>query len=77
MHREARSNADVIARLEPGVVVSVKACNGDWCEAEAEYQRLDRARNLGRVSRRSLQVASASESTRSRTADGQPPVTIE
>jgi SH3-like domain-containing protein len=36
MHREARSNADVIARLEPGVVVSVKACNGDWCEAEAD-----------------------------------------
>lgn len=36
MHREARSNADVIARLEPGVVVAVKACNGEWCEAEAE-----------------------------------------
>ncbi len=34
MHREARSNADVVARLEPGVVVVVKACNGDWCEAQ-------------------------------------------
>lgn len=36
MHREARTNANVIARLEPGVVVSVKTCNGDWCEAEAD-----------------------------------------
>ena len=36
MHREARSNADVVARLEPGVVVSVKACDGDWCEAQAD-----------------------------------------
>jgi len=36
MHREARSNADVVARLEPGVVVVVKACNGDWCEAQAD-----------------------------------------
>ena len=36
MHREARSNADIVARLEPGVVVVVKACNGDWCEAQAE-----------------------------------------
>mgnify|MGYP003663283671 CR=1 FL=1 len=36
MHREARSNADIVARLEPGVVVVVKACDGDWCEAQAE-----------------------------------------
>lgn len=36
MHREARNNADVIARLEPGVVVSVKGCDGDWCEAQAD-----------------------------------------
>lgn len=36
MHREARSNADVVARLEPGVVVSVKTCDGDWCEAQAD-----------------------------------------
>lgn len=36
MHREARSSADVVARLEPGVVVSVKACDGDWCEAQAD-----------------------------------------
>lgn len=36
MHREARSNADIVARLEPGVVVVVKACDGDWCEAQAD-----------------------------------------
>lgn len=36
MHREARSNADIVARLEPGVVVVVKACNGDWCETQAD-----------------------------------------
>lgn len=36
MHREARLNANIVARLEPGVVVGVKACDGDWCEAQAE-----------------------------------------
>lgn len=36
MRREARSNARIVARLEPGVVVNVKACDGDWCEASAE-----------------------------------------
>ena len=36
MHREARGSADIVARLEPGVVVEVKACDGDWCEAEAD-----------------------------------------
>lgn len=36
MHREARSNANVIARLEPGVVVRVKTCDGEWCEALAD-----------------------------------------
>ncbi|WP_299865137.1 SH3 domain-containing protein [uncultured Hoeflea sp.] len=36
MRRESRANARVVARLEPGVVVKVKACDGDWCEAEAD-----------------------------------------
>ena len=36
MHREARSNADIVARVEPGVVVEIKACDGDWCEAQAD-----------------------------------------
>jgi SH3-like domain-containing protein len=36
MHREARANARIVARLEPGVVVEVKTCDGDWCEASAD-----------------------------------------
>jgi SH3-like domain-containing protein len=36
MHREARANSRIVARLEPGVVVEVKACDGDWCEADAD-----------------------------------------
>ncbi len=36
MHREARGNANVVARLEPGVVVIVRGCTGEWCEAEAD-----------------------------------------
>jgi SH3-like domain-containing protein len=35
MHREARANSRIVARLEPGVVVEVKTCDGDWCEADA------------------------------------------
>lgn len=36
MHREGRPNADIVARLEPGVVVEVDACDGSWCEASAD-----------------------------------------
>ncbi|OCW57542.1 SH3 domain-containing protein [Hoeflea olei] len=36
MHREARTNAAVVARLEPGVVIRVKACDGEWCDAQAD-----------------------------------------
>jgi SH3-like domain-containing protein len=36
MHREARANARIVARLEPGVVVEVKTCDGEWCEASAD-----------------------------------------
>lgn len=36
MHREARKNANVVAQLEPGVVVTMKECNGQWCKAEAD-----------------------------------------
>lgn len=39
MHREARSNANIVARLEPGVVVVVEGCDGDWCEAQADGTR--------------------------------------
>ncbi|MCY0093124.1 SH3 domain-containing protein [Hoeflea ulvae] len=36
MHREARTNANIVARLEPGVMVEILACDGEWCEARAD-----------------------------------------
>ena len=36
MRREASSNSAVVARLQPGVVVKVGECNGDWCRAEVD-----------------------------------------
>jgi SH3-like domain-containing protein len=34
MRREPQANATIIAKLEPGVVVHLTECNGDWCEAD-------------------------------------------
>lgn len=39
MHHEARTSARVVARIEPGVVIKVEACGGDWCEATADGTR--------------------------------------
>lgn len=36
LHREARLNSNIVARLEPGVIVNVHACNGEWCRAEVD-----------------------------------------
>ncbi len=36
MRREALPNATIVAKLQPGVVVKVGECNGDWCRAEVE-----------------------------------------
>ncbi len=36
MRREPQSNGSIVARMEPGVVVHVGECNGDWCHAEAQ-----------------------------------------
>ena len=36
MRREALPSAAVVAKLEPGVVLHVGECNGDWCHAEAD-----------------------------------------
>ena len=30
----ARASAAVIAKLEPGVVLKLSECNGNWCQAE-------------------------------------------
>lgn len=36
MRGESRTSAEVIARLEPGVVISIRECNGEWCRAEVD-----------------------------------------
>jgi Uncharacterized protein conserved in bacteria len=35
MRREPQASATVVAKLQPGVVISVHECNGDWCQATA------------------------------------------
>jgi SH3-like domain-containing protein len=35
MRRDPQSGAAVVAKLEPGVLVTIGECNGDWCRAEA------------------------------------------
>jgi SH3-like domain-containing protein len=39
LHREGNRGSPVRAILEPGVVTSVRACNGDWCEVDAGGHR--------------------------------------
>jgi SH3-like domain-containing protein len=36
MRRDSMSSAAVIAKLEPGVVVTIEECNGNWCKAETQ-----------------------------------------
>lgn len=36
MRRDPQANSTLVARLEPGVVVKLSECNGDWCEADYE-----------------------------------------
>ena len=36
MRRDSMSSAAVIAKLEPGVVVKVEECNGNWCKVETQ-----------------------------------------
>lgn len=35
MRREAQTSAQVVAKLEPGVIIHIKECTGDWCRAQA------------------------------------------
>ncbi|SIR07810.1 SH3-like domain-containing protein [Rhizobium sp. RU35A] len=35
MRREAQTTAQVVAKLEPGVIMRLKQCTGDWCLAIA------------------------------------------
>jgi SH3-like domain-containing protein len=34
MRTEARDSGAVVARLQPGVVMKIDECNGEWCHAE-------------------------------------------
>lgn len=36
MRRSAVKDANIIAKLQPGVLVKLKECTGDWCEAEVD-----------------------------------------
>jgi SH3-like domain-containing protein len=36
MRTEASSTANVVARLQPGVVFKIDQCTGDWCHANAD-----------------------------------------
>ncbi|MDB5525251.1 MAG: hypothetical protein JWM58_3014 [Rhizobium sp.] len=36
MRADARDTGSVVARLEPGVVIKLDECNGEWCHAEAK-----------------------------------------
>jgi len=36
MRRDSMSSAAVIAKLEPGVVLKIDECNGNWCKAETK-----------------------------------------
>jgi SH3-like domain-containing protein len=36
MRADARDTGQVVAKLQPGVVVKLDECNGEWCHAEAK-----------------------------------------
>ena len=36
MRREPQQSGALVAKLQPGVVVKLSECNGDWCEADYE-----------------------------------------
>ncbi len=35
LRRDAQTSASVVAKLEPGVIIRIKECNGNWCRAAA------------------------------------------
>ncbi|MBD9374333.1 SH3 domain-containing protein [Rhizobium sp. ARZ01] len=36
MRRDPQSSGAIVAKLEPGVVIKVGECNGDWCRADVD-----------------------------------------
>lgn len=35
MRRDPQSSSSVVARVQPGAIIKLAECNGDWCKAEA------------------------------------------
>jgi hypothetical protein len=66
MRRDPQAGGAIIARIEPGVVVHVGECNGEWCRARRKAPKAGwRRGNLGRLSGRSLQVSISLRASRS------------
>ncbi len=36
LHQDAQENSKVVARIQPGVVISIGECNGTWCHASVD-----------------------------------------
>jgi SH3-like domain-containing protein len=36
MRREPQATGSLVAKLEPGVMIKIDECNGDWCHAKAD-----------------------------------------
>lgn len=36
LHERAGDNAEIVARLQPGVIANVKSCSGSWCRVVIE-----------------------------------------
>jgi len=36
MRRDAQPSSSVIAKLQPGVMMNIRECTGDWCLATAD-----------------------------------------
>ncbi|WEX88591.1 SH3 domain-containing protein [Sinorhizobium garamanticum] len=36
LRRDPQSTAPIVARIEPGVMLQIGECNGDWCHAETQ-----------------------------------------
>jgi SH3-like domain-containing protein len=36
LHQDAQNNSKVVARIQPGVVISIGECNGTWCLASVD-----------------------------------------
>lgn len=39
MRADPDASARVVANLEPGVIVTLRACNGDWCQMDVDGRR--------------------------------------